>query len=66
MCLLGGCTTIGRGSGDGGLVQDPPGADVDELADAGGGEFPAVAAGAGAAEGRADVGGDAGVDEDRP
>ena len=59
-----GMTPLGRRRGDGGLVQDEPGADVDELADAGRGQLPAVAAGAGAAERHPDVGGDDGVDED--
>src|SRR5687768_3750552 len=55
---------LGRGRGDGRLVQDEPGADVDELADAGRGQLPPVAAGAGAAEGHPDVGRHHGVDED--
>src|SRR3712207_7368909 len=45
--------------GAGGLVQHPPGADVDELADPRGGQFAAVAAGPRAAERDARVGGGA-------
>src|ERR1700719_1161697 len=48
--------------GDGGA--DPDGLDVDEFADAEGGEFPAIAAALDAAEGEARVGCSHAVDED--